>query len=30
MDYIGYVQFLPTAVMGPPIEYKIYEAYMKN
>ena len=25
MEYIGYINFLPTSILGPPIEYRYYQ-----
>jgi D-alanyl-lipoteichoic acid acyltransferase DltB (MBOAT superfamily) len=28
LDYLGYLCFLPTSLVGPPLEYRDYKYYM--
>lgn len=28
LDYLGYLSFLPTCLVGPPIEYRDYKFFM--
>ena len=28
LEYLGYINFLPTSIMGPPIEYRYYKDFM--
>ena len=30
LDYLGYINFLPTSIMGPPIEYRYYKDFMEG
>lgn len=29
-EYISYIQFLPTATMGPYLEYREFDNYLKQ
>ncbi len=29
-DYLGYIHFLPSSLIGPPIEYNDYKNYMNE
>ena len=29
-DFMGYINFLPTSIMGPPLEYQDYKHFMKG
>ena len=30
LEYLGYINFLPTSIMGPPIEYRYYKDFMEG